>query len=288
MPAEKCNNCLVSGKIRLNWRSGDKTCTNCGIVLEERMVVDDVLEYREFSGCGEDAKECESRRRVGEVFSIFGPSVLAHGTTKTDDKLFLDKGKQLLDDFFTTHFVGCRDKSVESRAHEIYEQAYMKQRAEKSQSSPETKRRLKFSRRKTYLTAAIWMAFMESGASRNRWSVKQIAQHFQVPLTEEVVKRALRDVGYELHRIRKQHDPQARSRRKARAELQRRINRGLALVHGSPRTTAASSASTAASSASTAASPASATCGSGSLAASAIIESWTSASPDCSAASKSS
>jgi transcription initiation factor TFIIIB Brf1 subunit/transcription initiation factor TFIIB len=224
-----CSNCPAKTRLVENWSTGDRTCTNCGMVQEERMIVQDAAEYRIFQD--DDHESSSGRVRVGASQSIFAPSSNCDLNTDADEKLFHTEGLRLMEDFFASYYPYGRAKSIEYRAREIYDCVFRHQKEEKTGTSnspsscSETTswQRVKYSRKKTYLVGAIWIALMETGASHNKWSVDYISRFFGAPISEDRVKRSLKCMHMDMGSVSRTAQRRARERRMKRVAHQRRF-----------------------------------------------------------------
>ena len=190
---EVCGNCNKANSFIDNWSSGDRICSSCGIVTQERMITFDETEYRVFR----DDDDSKKKIRVGKAYSIFEHMNVC-SDIDNDEKEFYSKGLMMLEDFFSYHFVDARRMDIENRAKEIFDYAFRKQKDQKegeflfiNKEKEETKRQ-KYSKKKTYLVTAIWIAFMENGASENKWSIKRISSFFGTDISETRVKNCVK------------------------------------------------------------------------------------------------
>ncbi len=213
--SSSCNNCGKKNSWVEKWSTGDRVCSSCGMVGEERMISFEQTEYRIF----ED--DDDSKVRVGPSFSIF-EHVNMCDKVDTDEKEFYNKGLLMLKDFFRDHFTDGRRAQIEIRAKEIFDYAFRKQKNQKEgdltflNKDKEKSKRQKYSRKKTYLVAAIWIAFMESGESENKWSIKRISCYFGENISEVRVKNCVKLLNFDPDLVRRQAQKQARDIRRRR------------------------------------------------------------------------
>ena len=165
----ECKNCGSASKNVTDWSHGDIVCTGCGMVLEETIIMETEPEYRIFSE--DSASENNAKARASKVgTSIFGCDLSSEFQPNIDEIHFHSEGMSMMTSFFDAHFSDTRDKFVENRAKEIFEHVFQRQRAEKRGDSAfhrsynRDSRRLKFSRKKSYVVASIWIGFMDKGA----------------------------------------------------------------------------------------------------------------------------
>ena len=238
-----CRNCKKKTKIVTDWSSGDTICTNCGMVLDERLISENMSEYRIFA---DDNNTSSSKTRVGKTQSIFESNISSEFQPDVDEREFYTKGLELMNDFFVSHFSDSREKAIEYRAREIFDHAFRTQKGEKlglflstanirlkNSQNPQTSKELttlsgnrkihvqtkrkKYSRKKTLIVAAIWIAFMEKGFSQNMWSVKHISSFFGPPVSETRVKNSLKLINLDMDSIRRTAQKRARERRRTRS-----------------------------------------------------------------------
>lgn len=225
-----CSNCMRKTQIVCNWNTGDKICNECGLILEERMIIEDAPEYRIYSEENSNSSTQASKERVGKSQSIFESSIDCEFQTKTDEKLFYIKGQKMMDKFFCQHFPDSRCKSMEFRAKEIYDQVFQHQRREKVTSftditttATQQKKRIKYSKKKTFVTAAIWIALMEMGPPNDKWSLQYISSFFGKPISEDRIKKSLNIINLDMTCIRKHAHKKSRHRRILRSQQQQRF-----------------------------------------------------------------
>ena len=211
MKNQTCENCGSKNKIVTNWSSGDKLCSNCGIVIDQSIFSNETPEYRVFR----DDEKSENKIRVGKAYSIFEHMNIC-AKEEIDEKQYYTKGLHMMDEFFARYFVDGRNKAIENRAIEIFDYAFRCQRGEKEgiqiykknnekldEKNTKNKKRKKYSKKKTYLVTAIWVAFIESGANENQWSITNISRFFETDISENRVRKCLKFLNLNMEQVRR-------------------------------------------------------------------------------------
>jgi transcription initiation factor TFIIIB Brf1 subunit/transcription initiation factor TFIIB len=164
-PIERCKNC-GSDDFVFQYKEGDKVCTACGVVADERMISEEA-EYRLFS----DDSSSLSKVRAGPATSIYLLSDHSTGQSRlaAEERQFLYDGWKNIDQVVNRLFPDSQPAVVRSRAKELFQKAFLHQLGQK-QGHNEFKKgeddknvvRQRFSKRKTIVVAALYHAFREN------------------------------------------------------------------------------------------------------------------------------
>ncbi|MDH3325065.1 MAG: hypothetical protein OEL89_05485 [Candidatus Peregrinibacteria bacterium] len=193
MEPEKCRRC--KGVELVIIRASEKSCSDCGLVIEERMV-DEGAEYRCFSGDQGDVTRSEKRKRVRRSYNPLNE----HSLLDNDPEMkFFEDGKKCLDNAIDEFYHG-NGEPVKRLAFPIYQQLYRAMKLQKKEGI-----RQKYSRRKQMIVAAIYKALIDY--ENNHTYIKrlvpiqpeQISHHVEGELivTMSLVKKVLEDLGDE-------------------------------------------------------------------------------------------
>lgn len=182
-----------------DYRSGDRICNKCGMIMEESIVQDEIPEYREFKDC-----DNESKQRVGKAESIFLTHKEHEFTRDADEKLFYDTGLQMMDEFFASEFQDTRPKKIQARSRELFDYAFKCQKEQKQGDRPfghhdplysstsggdPLYKRQKYSLKKTFIIASIWIACNDYNYFHDKLSLPYLCNYFQKHVTETKAKQ---------------------------------------------------------------------------------------------------
>ncbi len=149
---DPCKECGQPDSFVVNDHIGERTCTKCGVVQEERMIQDSVTEYRIFS------EEDNFKKRVGHPVSIF--------EMDPDDpqNLFLKEmrvaAKQVLYRYYYHDYI---PKIAIQATYGVIEQAFKIQKREKSVKNDHTRK--KFSNRIIIVVAGCYIGLRQTFSS---------------------------------------------------------------------------------------------------------------------------
>lgn len=195
---QKCANCGEGSHMFINdSRSGDCVCRSCGAVIDERQIVEDVAEYRQFTMNADETVDNQQARRVGHAISIYQYESLSFSVDK-DEQNFILNGQRKMTQFFRAAFSDSFPKHVACRASELYDFACRKQRAEKKAAenlptaSCALRQRQKYSKKTTLIVASIWNALLEANIAKG-WSVQKISGFFNKYVSDESVTKCIKD-----------------------------------------------------------------------------------------------
>jgi hypothetical protein len=166
--------------------------------MEESIVQEEVPEYREFE---DSACEGVQKQRVGKAASTFLTQTDHAFTRDPDEILFYDAGLQMLNDFFRSEFPDSRPKQIQARSQELFDYAFKCQKEQKQGARPfghhdplppgaslAPNKRQKYSLKKTFIIASIWIACHDYSFRNEKLSLPYLCHHFQKNITEAKAK----------------------------------------------------------------------------------------------------
>eukprot|EP01101_Sappina_pedata_P007822 TRINITY_DN4202_c1_g1_i1.p1 TRINITY_DN4202_c1_g1~~TRINITY_DN4202_c1_g1_i1.p1 ORF type:complete len:212 (+),score=85.53 TRINITY_DN4202_c1_g1_i1:30-638(+) len=177
--------CCLNQHLIEDHKSGDVVCEGCGKVSAERIISEEA-EYRIFS---DDSSSAE-KVRVGAAYNPY----LEHRLTTSshwerEEKEFLWDGFKNIDETLERIFSSdMKPQAVQGRAKDLFQKAFRLQVSQK-----ESKKRVRFAKRKQYVVASIFRALEENNIST--FTLDDLNDQLEgIQVSKESLKRCLKEL----------------------------------------------------------------------------------------------